>query len=739
MRSIVLALIAALLPLSLSSLVHAEQKRPKIGLVLEGGGALGFAHVGVIKVLEEERIPIDFIAGTSMGSIVGAAYASGRTVPELEDVMSTTDWDKLFNEAIPRRLLDYRQKSGRDSEIYGNAKIGIKDGDFITGTAMVEGQHIEPLFQELFRKVPANTSFDALPIPYRAVAADIVTGDTVVLDRGSLALAARASMSVPGFFSPVEIDGRLLVDGGVTNNFPIDVAKKMGADIIIGVEFGTELKNRHELTGPLGITGQILNLLLARTSSDGIQLMGPQDIRIHPELKGYTSTSFSKADEIMKAGEAAARLMVPALKRLSVPQPQFDAYQAKRISGEPYAPIIDYVRIEGADPARSTAIATSIETELGQPANYREIEAEVQKIYESGEYRSVGYDIEEKDGKHGLVIKTEDKDWLKNYLRLGFALEDDFQGESNYRLAAETRMRDLNSWGAYLNLQAEVGASPRLAAELYQPLGEGSPFFVAPEFVLSRRDLYLRENGAGDIIAEYERKVAYGGLKGGLSLGEYGEWYVGWRRGSGRLDRHIGDGQIPNFDYEIGEFVSRLAIDQLDNPDFPTEGFRMGLFGTVSRDGVGASSDFEQGRISGGVPLTVDSTTVLLSGEFASSSENLSPERSYSLGGFFDISGFAQDSLTADEYWIGRAALYHRFEKGSSSILTFGGYYGGTFEYATLRSQLEQVGDNTGIVAGSVFIGADTPLLPVYLGFGLNNESNQSFYLAVGRLAGRVR
>lgn len=284
---------------------------PTVGLVLEGGGALGFAHVGVIKVLEEERIPVHSIAGTSMGSIVGAAYASGRTIKELEDVLSNTDWDALFNESVPRDVLNYRLKAGRDGEIFGDSKFALNGGEIIT--ALVEGQKIEPLFQQLFGKVPANTSFDDLPIPFRAVAADVETGDAVVLDHGSLAMAARASMSVPGFFSPVELDGRLLVDGGISDNFPVEVARSMNPDALIGVEFKFEALRRDQLTSPLAISGQIPNLFLERTTANSRALMRPGDVMIYPIVTGFTATSFASATEIMKTGEDAARKLVPQL------------------------------------------------------------------------------------------------------------------------------------------------------------------------------------------------------------------------------------------------------------------------------------------------------------------------------------------------------------------------------------------------------------------------------------------
>lgn len=717
--------------------LQGQSRRPKVGLILEGGGALGFAHVGVLRVLEEHRIPVDLIAGTSMGSIVGAAYASGATVEEMARVLSSTDWDELFNETVPRPYLGYRQKPGRDREIFGDTKIGLQEGELVTATALVHGQKIMPLFQDLFGKVPTPIDFDDLPIPYRAVAADIETGEAVVIGEGNLALAARASMSVPGFFSPVEIENRLLVDGGITNNFPVDVGFEMGAEIIIGVEFGFEPKKRDQLTGPLGISKQILDLLLERTSARTRAMLRPQDIMIQPDVSKYTSTSFTYSKEIMLAGEEAARKLVPRLKKYAVSEEEFRAYSERRSDLPTYAPLIDYVRVEAIPPHREAFIKEGLTIKTGKPLDRREIEKNLESVHQTGDYKLVTYDIETKDGKQGVVIKAEEKEWLRKYLRLGFALEDDFDGNSNYSLAAEGRIKDLNSLGAYADIQGEIGRSPRLFGELYQPLWEGSRFFVAPDLTLSRQELRVRRDQ--EVVAEYEREVAVLGLKGGISFKRYGELYAGWRRGPGKLDRQIGESSLPEFDYDIGEFVTGFTLDQVDNVDFPTVGYLLSALGTASREDAGSNEDFEQGRATIGVPLTSGNNTLLLGAEGGYSSDDLSPERSYALGGFFDISGFTQNSLVADNYWVGRAKLYRRVSQIGSSLFKFSGYIGGSFEYASLRTELEEVGDNPDIVAGSLFVGVDTPLLPLYIGFGVNDESENSVYLALGRLGSRRR
>ncbi|MFN8390129.1 MAG: patatin-like phospholipase family protein [Bdellovibrionota bacterium] len=732
-----LALILLFGHASVAAADDSSPKRPKIALVLEGGGAKGFAHVGVLKVLEERHVPVDFVVGTSMGSIVGAAYASGRTVEEMEQVLSSTDWDGLFNETPPRREVHYRQKSGRDRELFGDTKIGIKDGEIVTPLALVQGQNVEPVLQRLFGKVPSNARYDSLPIPYRAVAADIETGEAVVLDHGNLATAARASMSVPGFFTPVEIEGRVLVDGGITNNLPVDVALAAGADVIIAVECKDHLRTRDKLNGPLAISGQIVDMLLERSTQNALKLLRPQDIHVSIELGEYGSTSFGEASKIMELGAEKARTMLAQFDRLSVGASEYARYVQHRTGSPEFAPVIDYVQIDGATGYSEAELKKTFEKFVGQPLDRVAVEEKLTAAAQSGDYQKVTYDLVQQDNKTGLVVRTVKKEWLKKFARLGFAIEDDFEGGSNYNLALETRMNDINAYGGYLDVQLETGKSPQLGVELYQPIFEASRFFVAPEINISKQQILLRDGD--DITADYQRYEETLALKSGYSLGKYGEVSAGWRWGLGDIERRIEDPALANFDYDIGEFFTRLSLDQFDNPDFPTEGYRIGVIGIASRDELGADDNFERATASVGVPISFGPNTILLNAEAGFAPSDLPVERYSSLGGFFDISGFEQRSLIASDFWVYRTAIYRRISEGGSSLFPLGGYVGLTGEYASLRSSVAGIPDRPSIVAGSVFIGADTPLLPVYLGYGISDESQSSIYFTVGRIPGRRR
>lgn len=719
---------------------HAEElkTRPKVGLVLAGGGALGFAHVGVIKVLEENRIPVDIVTGTSMGSIVGAAYAVGRTGSEMESFITQVNWDDLFNESIPRQDLPYRMKPGRDREIYGDAKLGIKNGDVTSLTGLVYGQRVFPVLQQLYEPVPSPINFDDLPVRYRAVAADIETGQPIVLSSGDIATAARASMSVPGFFVPVEINGRLLVDGGIANNLPIDIAKEMGAEVTIAVELYADLKKRQDLTSAISISGQIISLLLAQNSTYQRGLLTPRDILIAPDLKGRGSTDFGEAKDLIARGEAAARAAVPRLSALSLSEEEYAEYARHRATAFPNAPVrIDFIRINNESGLSDEITRSYLTSNEGDIADPKQIETDLQKLYDTGRFSRVQYNLTTEEGKNGLVITTEEKEWFRNYLRVGLNLEDDFAGDNSFLLAAAFRMNSLNSYGAYAETQLSVGQITEAQGEFYQPIAPASPYFVSPLLDIGETSMDLRQDS--DLIAKYTRAEGRGALRFGRELGSYGETYVGYSRGHGRVERQVGDPTLPEFTYETGEVFSSIKLDKTDTPDFPTKGFLARTDYTYSSRALGGEQNFNMLTGVVGLPITFGSNTIAFHGEFGETFQDAPVNYASTFGGFLDVSGFQRASLLATDYTKGQIMGHTRFSQLGGKLFGLGFYAGGSFELTNLRSDVAQLPDYGTIISGSVFIGADTPLLPLYLGFGISDDNTYSFYLNLGRIVGNKR
>ncbi|MCO6432541.1 MAG: patatin-like phospholipase family protein [Deltaproteobacteria bacterium] len=709
-----------------------QQAPPKIGLVLAGGGALGFAHVGVLRVLEEHRIPVHLVTGTSMGSIVGAAYASGVTLPEMERLLKETDWDALFSESANRRSQPFRFKPGRNREIYGDVKIGIRQGSLVVPTGIVQGQNVLPLLQRLYEKSSSPADFDKLPLPFRAVTADLETGQAVIPKEGDLATIVRASMSVPGFFAPIEHNGKLLVDGGIVNNLPVDVALELGADVLIVVELYADLKRRDELGTPLAVGGQIISLLLAQNSELQRGLMREKDILITPDLKGYSATDFVKGDELEKLGEEAALKVVDQLKRLSVTPAEYRSYQRRRILDYKTDARIAFIRIENQSKYPEHRIKEQLGIGEKESFDRNAVERGIKRLFDTGQFREVTYSTVETDEGKGLIVRLKEKEFLKQYIRVGAAIEDDFEGDSNYRLGLAYRNTDFDINGTYVDLRGEIGQTPRFSAEWFQPLSSEMPYFIAPTITIGRNDLRLRSNG--EDIALYQRLSGSAGLAAGRELGTIGEARVTYRRGFGDLERDIGSAELPEFGYDTADLIGGIDLDALDIPDFPTSGFAARLAHIASVEELGASDSFN--TIAGGLqlPYSFGKSTIAFGGDFANTFESRPVERSFSLGGFVDLPGYAPHSLVASDYHVLRLFYYYRFSELKTPLFGFRFFSGGSINFASLKSDLPAVPDNPELWAGSLFLGADTPIVPTYLGVGFAEEGEAAIYIAIGRL-----
>lgn len=719
-------------PFSPAFAVPRAANQPRICLVLKGGGALGFAHVGVLKVLERNRVPVHCIAGTSMGSIVGAAYASGNKIEDLERILNTTDWDELFGENINRETRDFRLKPGRNREIYGDAKLSVKDGKLSTPTGIIQGQNIRPLFQDMFGDLPSPIEFDSLPVPFRAVTADIETGQKYVPSKGDLATIVRASMSVPGAFAAVEVDNHLLVDGGIANNLPVEVALKMGADVLIVVDLISELAKRQDLSSPISISGQMISLLLLQNSAASRALVRPQDVVIEPNVSAYTAVQFAKGPELMKIGEDTANAMVDSLRKLSISEEDYRKYIAARTAKRELNKNLDFIRIKSDSHLSEDRIAKNFRLKEGDRFDRKVIEEDVQKLYQSGYFQTVQYTIVRDGEKEGLEINVKEKEWLNSFYRLGFSLEDNLDGDDAFRLAVAYRQNTTFTTDGYIEGQFEIGKSPRISAELFQPIGSESPYFINPIIGVTRNELRVRQDD--EDIAEYSRSEAFSILNFGRKLGTVGELAVGVTRAGGSLDREIGDPVLQEFGYDIGDFSAGFDIDTLDKPDFPTVGYGLNSKYRVAVDALGASDEF--GDISGGAvfPFTFDRNTVGFRVDYAHTFGVRPIERSYSLGGFGTISGFDQSSLVASNYVTGQLIGFRRFSEVANPLFDLAFFLGASLEFTNIENDNPNFEDENLITSGSIFFGADTPISPLYLGFGAADTGDQSIYLMMGRL-----
>lgn len=724
-------LLPALILLGLLLPGSAAEARAKIGLVLSGGGALGAAHVGVLKVLEELRIPIDVITGTSMGAVVGGLYASGKTAAELEALIDEIDWVDLFKDTPPRDRKPFRRKQD-DYSFLVDLKLGFNDGQAQLPTGLIQGQKLALTLRELSMPVRTIRNFDDLPIRYRAVAADVETGTPVVLGSGDLARAMLASMSVPGVLPPIEIDGHLLVDGGVADNLPIDVARKLGAEVLIVADLPTVLKKREKLNSALAIAQQMISVLIQQNSQIQLKTLRRSDIHILPDLGDMGSSDFVKMKGAIAPGEAATRKELAALSRLSLSPAEYQAFRGGSQPPVDAPPAIAFVDIENRSRLTDKLIAKTMAVETGKPLDKKKLDGAIERLYALGEFERIDYQVIEKDGKTGLLITAQEKSWAKNYFNFGLNLADDFDGNASYNLAGTLTLTALNPLGAEWRNEVQIGEEPRLRTEFFQPLDDLREFFVAPELLVAKRNVDTSNPLTGRSL--FQATVAQASLAGGWQLGTWGEWRAGYRRGIGSTSLQIGSAPRSELGFEIGEVFSRFSVDTLDDVRFPKTGTGTSLELVQSVGALGATTDYQRGELIANKAFNWDRNTVVVGGHFGSSvDDNLPLQSRFPLGGFLNLSGLSHDRLSGQNQLFGRLVYYRTLTSAAPELFDIPLYLGASLESGNVWEHKSQIDLRSLRYAGSAFIGADTYVGPLYLAYGRADEDQSSIYLFLGR------
>ena len=714
-----------------SEAVAPVAARPKIGLVLSGGGARGAAHVGVLKVLEELRIPIDYIAGTSMGSIVGGAYASGTPVAEMEAVLGKLSTAALMVDR-PDRIDQPIRRRRDDFAPYIGPELGVRGGSLRLPRGAVSGVALEAVLRGLVR-VRGIEQFDRLPIPFRAIATDIESGERVVLSSGELSGAMRASMAVPGLVAPAEIGGRLLIDGGLTRNLPVDVVRAMGADIVIAVNLGTPLLRRDQLDGLLSVSVQMLNILTEQNVRASLAELRPQDILIEPALGDYSAGDFDNMEKTVPIGVAAARLAAARLQALAV-SPQ--AYAALRRAQS--APVlvdrrpIDEIRVEGLSRVNPVVVANALDTKVGHPVDQAVLDADLRRVFGRGEFEHVRYNLLDEPGRRVLSIRAPEKSWGPQYLRFGLGLSSDLQGESYFNLLGSYRREWINALGAEWRTDVQLGHDNRIVSEFYQPLTVEQWLFVAPRVEVIRRPLPLFR---GDIrVGRLDESVERVALDVGSQFSRHAETRIGVLAGQKRLAVDTGAILLPPSlsTFNEGAFTGRILVDRLDSARFTRSGYSaaLNLFG--SRTALGADAGYTRFDVDllGAASDGAHTFQLGLRSSGAVGGAPLPLNDLVQWGGFQQQSGYRAGQLLGQGLDYGRVTYLNQLIKRG---LLEGAYVGASLEAGKIRSPVFVESPAGLLVSGSLFVAMDTVLGPVYLAWGRARDGNSSFYLYLGR------
>ena len=731
------------LPLVLLSLLSFESsadvltdklqyERPKIGLALSGGGARGAAHVGVLKVLEELNIPVDYIAGTSMGAVVGGLYASGMSSDEIEKQLVLIDWETVFNDKAARPERSQRRKD--DDRLYlVKGKIGISEAGVRVPSAAVQGQKFDFILKSLTLPVANINNFDELPIPFRAVAMDLATGDEVVLAKGDLSIAMHASMAIPAAFSPIELDGKLLVDGGAANNLPISVVRAMGADIVIAIDISTPLLTKDKLDRALAVIDQLTGLLTRRNVEIQLQTLTDADVLILPELDSIGTMDFSHVVQAVEQGRQAALAQQSQLSALSLATEKYQHYAAMQQQQSWQQPVINFIRFDNNSKVSDEYLLEHLSVKVGQPFDLNALESGIATLYGLDIFESVRYDLVNEQDQTGLIVKAKQKSWGTDSLQAGLELSSDLSGESAFNIGLAYTQQPLNSLNGEWRTALQIGEEPGIISELYLPLDTASRYFTNIALSWQNQDMRLYGDNGGRADAEYEVKRWGARLAVGRNFGKWGEVRVGLRRFTGNADVAVGGPSYRSFDFDDGQFFISAKTDTLDNLHFPREGHFNSIEWIRAKQELGADDDYDKVDIRLSTANSWNDDSVILSVQYGSTvSGDSSIHNRYRLGGFMKLSGLNENELSGQHYGLA-SVVYQRRLYRSQIVPVFAG---AAFQLGNTWQDKDDIGLTSDdlVTSGTLFLGADTPIGPMYLGYGLAEGSGDgAAYLFLGQ------
>jgi NTE family protein len=735
--------------------------RPRIGLVLSGGGARGAAHVGVLKVLEQLHIPIDAVAGTSMGAVVGGLYASGFSAREIESIMTSLNWQDAFRDRPPREDLTFRRKL-EDQNFLVKFPLGVRGSHIQLPKGLIQGQKLNQTLRRLTLPVARITNFDELPTPFRAVATDLEIGDAVIMSSGDLTSAMRASMSAPGVFSPVDREGRLLVDGGIAENLPIDVAREMGVDILIVVDVGTPLLKRDKLSSAPVISNQMLAILIQRNTRTQLEKMSPDDVLIQPALGDTSSFDFGIVKRVIATGEIAGHAAESRLAALSVSPQEFERYVATRDQARQSPPRIDFVKVDEGSGRYSNRLDKLFKDVVGKPLDPDAVARHVTTVYGQGNLEALDYRVVQDDDRYGLLLGARRNSWGPNYVRFGLSLQDDFQGNSSYNAAARFVLSEITQPGGEWVWDLQVGETSLIASEVYLPISDTSSFFFVPHADARAANVDALQGQTR--LAEYRvRSVDYG-VDFGYEFSNWGEIRTGVEREAGHEDVRVGDPTLPSDSFDTRSYFVRFSVDRLDNVNFPRRGqqamieWRGERTSSQRTNGQGIQPSTQQsydrlsfnyvvagslGRYTA-VFSTAAGTTIdappglLLAGAVTNPAgvQVTTPTALrllFPLGGFLNLSGLKANSIAGPHFAIARTQFYKQIGRGGPGYLDVPTYLGVSFEAGNVWDHRGQMSFGSLRHDASVFLGLDTLLGPVYVASGFDDKGQHAFYLFLGR------
>lgn len=717
----------------LPSALHGQSPdppRPRVGLVLSGGGARGGAHIGVLEVLEQLHVPVDYVVGTSIGAVIGGLYAAGLSPEQMTTEIQKIDWVQIFDDDPERSELSFRRKED-DWSGYFPFELGISRDGLKAPAGLVSGRKLVSLFRNLTFHTSGVATFDDLPIPFRAVATDLTTGDAVVIDRGPLESAMRASMSLPGAFTPVEMDGRLLVDGGVSNNLAINVARNMGADVVIVVDVSPPLLEKDEDWTLIDVSVQTISLLMKMNTRRSVETLTDRDVLIMPDITDVGFASFRNMLAAVSPGETATREAAASLSKLAVDSQAYAAFlhQQRREMIAPDVPFaVDRVTVEQSGRVPEEVVRRRLELSDGESVSLAQLDQDLARVYQIGEFEEIDLDVQNGAGARNLTVKPSERDTGPQYLRFGMRIDAVPGHNTAFALLLYHRWAFVNRLGAEWTNRLDIGNRLAFESELYQPLTTAGFFFIAPRVAAIDYDLNVfLDNGRQDVL---DNNLWFGQADGGFRVSNVMQVRGGFRLGDRRTELLSVPGSGENFN--IGEWVLGLSLDHLDHTGFPTAGGEILLESRLSRSSIGADDDYDRLWARAAIAGSLGRLTINASGEAGTDLGGGIPfYDDFRLGGFTRLSGLENGERSGGAMGFGTLALYYRL--GDVPELVGGGVYVGmTGEAGNAWPTQHDIDFADLIPSGSVFLGVDTAIGPLYTAYAVAEGGRNTWYIILG-------
>ena len=701
------------------------QKRPRIGLALSGGGARGFAHIGVLEWFEEHRIPVDYIAGTSMGGLIGGLYATGKSTKSMRDMVAGLDWDVLLRGYPAFRQLSYRRKEDR-LYIPGPITLGLQGGISLP-SGMNAGMEIGLVFDRETIRYDDIGSFDNLPIPFRCVATDLIAAEPVILKDGSLSRALRATMSLPAMFTPVVIDNRILADGGVLNNVPTDVVKQMGADLVIAVDIGTPLGDKESLGSMFGVLNQTSGVATIENIRRNIRLA---DLLISPDLETYTLLDFSSSVAIADLGYKGAEQKALLLQKLTLSEREWQEHLAHRkarsrqdMQGSPA-----FIKVEGTQSKAGEAIAEGLKNLEGKPLDIKFLERELKEAWGTGRFDALNYGWTVENGKTGLVIHAQEKTYGPPFLDIGLVVNNASTDDTEVILLGRQTVLDAGHPGAEWRNDFTLGSRLLLGTEYFRPFA--GPFFAAPyaSYDNSQQNIFR----SGDKIAEYKQKSAMAGFDLGYALNARSQMRLGYSIAHVKNELTIGSPILPNSNGTEAVASLRWNYFGQNSPQYPTRGLLIRGSANWFFKSPGVETGFPQGeiRVAYGLPLDERNILFVAGSGGTTLNKEASPFRKFSLGGLFRLGGYGRGELRGNEYLFGELGYLRRLRRLPSFL---GGsiFAAGWLDTGKASDDFDTASYSTSGTGGLLI---ETRLGPIFIGGSWAEGGRGKIYFALGRL-----